>query len=45
MQLFQLESSERGEKFVPRAGELMSMLALTYVALTAICTALMCGPA
>jgi trk system potassium uptake protein TrkH len=39
MQLFQLESSERGEKFVPRAGELMSLLALTYVALTATCTA------
>ena len=39
MQLFQLESSERGEKFVPRAGELMSLLALTYVVLTAICTA------
>jgi trk system potassium uptake protein len=39
MQLFQLESSDRGEKFVPRAGELMSLLALTYVALTAICTA------
>lgn len=39
MQLFQLESSERGEKFVPRAGELMSLLALTYVGLTALCTA------
>jgi trk system potassium uptake protein TrkH len=39
MQLFQLESSERGEKFVPRAGELMSLLALTYVALTTACTA------
>ncbi len=39
MQLFQLESSDRGEKFVPRAGELMSLLALTYVGLTAICTA------
>jgi trk system potassium uptake protein TrkH len=38
MQLFQLESSERGEKFVPRAGELVSLLALTYVALTAACT-------
>jgi trk system potassium uptake protein len=39
MQLFQLESSQRGEKFVPRAGELMSLLALTYVALTTACTA------
>lgn len=38
MQLFQLESSERGEKFVPRAGELMSLLALAYIALTALCT-------
>jgi trk system potassium uptake protein TrkH len=38
MQLFQLESSDRGEKFVPRAGELMSLLALAYIALTAICT-------
>jgi trk system potassium uptake protein len=38
MQLFHLESSERGEKFVPRAGELVSMLALTYIALTAACT-------
>ncbi|MFW6077366.1 MAG: TrkH family potassium uptake protein, partial [Hyphomicrobiales bacterium] len=39
MQLFQLESSERGEKFVPRAGELMSLLALTYLGLTTVCTA------
>jgi trk system potassium uptake protein TrkH len=39
MQLFQLESSDRGEKFVPRAGELMSLLALTYVGLTTACTA------
>jgi len=38
MQLFQLESSERGEKFVPRAGELMSLLALAYIVLTALCT-------
>lgn len=37
MQLFQLEGAERGEKFVPRAGELMSLLALTYIALTTAC--------
>jgi trk system potassium uptake protein TrkH len=37
MQLFQTESSERGEKFVPRAGELMTLLALTYIILTGVC--------
>lgn len=39
MQLFQLESSERGEKFVPRAGELIYLLATAYIALTVACMA------
>lgn len=38
MQLFRMESSERSEKFVPRAGELIALLAMAYVALTALCT-------
>ncbi len=37
MQLFQTESSDRSDKFVPRARELMGLIALTYLALTAIC--------
>jgi trk system potassium uptake protein TrkH len=38
MQLFRMESSERSEKFVPRAGELVGLLAMAYLALTALCT-------
>lgn len=39
MQLFHIESSERGEKFVPRAGELILLLAIGYVTLTVACMA------
>lgn len=38
MQLFRMESSERSDKFVPRAGELVGLLAMAYLALTALCT-------
>lgn len=37
MQLFQTESSDRSDKFVPRAGELVSLIAIAYLALTGIC--------
>ncbi len=37
MQLFQTESSDRSDKFVPRAREVMGLIAFTYVALTAAC--------
>jgi trk system potassium uptake protein len=39
MQLFHIESSERGEKFVPRAGELILLLVIGYVTLTTACMA------
>ena len=37
MQLFQTESSDVSDKFVPRAGELMTMIATVYIILTALC--------
>jgi trk system potassium uptake protein TrkH len=37
MQLFQAESSDRTDKFVPRAAELMSLIAVTYSVLTVMC--------
>ncbi len=37
MQLFQSESSDRSDKFVPRAAELMSLIAVTYTVLTILC--------
>jgi len=37
MQLFQTESSDRSEKFVPRAGELMGLITVAYLALTVAC--------
>lgn len=36
MQLFQTESSDRTDKFVPRAAELMSLIAVTYSVLTVL---------
>jgi trk system potassium uptake protein TrkH len=38
MQLFRTEGSERSDKFVPRATELVSLIAVTYLALTVLCT-------
>ncbi len=37
MQLFQTENSDRSEKFVPRAGELMRMIVWSYLSLTILC--------
>jgi trk system potassium uptake protein TrkH len=37
MQLFQTESSDRSDKFVPRAGELMGLLTASYLGLTTLC--------
>lgn len=37
MQLFQAESSDRTDKFLPRAREVMGLIAFTYVALTTAC--------
>lgn len=37
MQLFKTESFERTDKFVPRAAELVSLIAVTYLALTVLC--------
>ncbi|MGI9463463.1 MAG: TrkH family potassium uptake protein, partial [Aestuariivirgaceae bacterium] len=37
MQLFQTESSDRSDKFLPRAREVMGLIAFTYLALTAAC--------
>ncbi|MGI9465250.1 MAG: TrkH family potassium uptake protein, partial [Aestuariivirgaceae bacterium] len=37
MQLFQTENSDRTDKFLPRAREVMGLIAFTYLALTATC--------
>ncbi|MGE0212105.1 MAG: TrkH family potassium uptake protein [Parvibaculaceae bacterium] len=37
MQIFQAESSDRSDKFVPRAGEIMGLLVSTYVIMTLLC--------
>jgi trk system potassium uptake protein TrkH len=37
MQLFQTESSDRSDKFMPRAREVMSLIMLTYLGLTVAC--------
>jgi len=37
MQLFQAEGAERKEKFIPRAAELVSLIAVTYSVLTVLC--------
>jgi len=38
MQLFQMESSDRSEKVLPRAAELVAALAAVYVGLNVLCT-------
>ena len=40
MQLFQTESSDRSEKVLPRAAELVSSITIVYVGLLALCTLL-----
>jgi trk system potassium uptake protein TrkH len=37
MQLFRTESSDRSDKFMPRVGEVISLIAVTYLCLTAAC--------
>jgi trk system potassium uptake protein TrkH len=38
MQLFRMESSDRSEKFLPRANELARSIALVYLGLSCLCT-------
>ncbi len=37
MQLFRTESSDRSDKFMPRVGEVISLIAVTYLCLTVAC--------
>ncbi len=37
MQLFRAESSDRSDKFMPRVGEVISLIAVTYLSLTFAC--------
>jgi trk system potassium uptake protein TrkH len=37
MQLFRTESSDRSDKFMPRVGEVISLIAVTYLCLTIAC--------
>ncbi len=37
MQLFRTESSDRSDKFIPRVGEVISLIAVTYLVLTVAC--------
>ena len=37
MQLFRTENSDRSDKFMPRVGEVISLIAVTYLVLTILC--------